>query len=428
MKSNTSEKHLKMLVWAVKTRTNADGTPLSLRLRIGQDRAEIGIQARVNLKYWKSSKQKVAKRHPESKRINRSILELKQTVEDSHKALVILGQTFTVKDLKSVVTGVKINRQPPKQTKKLLLELLKNYQLFLDKQESKADLAFNTCKTHRHVIRKIKDYVENEIKTKRVEVQQLDLEWAEEFEYYLRSKKGLAMNTSMKTMKIFKRILNWGVRNKWMKENPLSEFKCTFKWKVREVLDQEEIDRLAKKEFNIQRIDLVRDLFLFACYTGLSYSDVVNLKENHIIKGIDGNQWIRHRRTKTDALFNTPILPPAEAILEKYKEHPAVYDSAKLLPSISNQKLNTYLKEVQDVCGIKKSLTYHLARHTFATTIALANGVPLESVAKMLGHKKLATTQIYAQVLEQKLSQDTQKLFSKFNKDQDNTQKDVHTG
>ena len=415
-----------MLVWAVKSRTNAKGTPLSLRLTILNNRAEIGIQQRVNLKYWKSSKQKVSKKHPDAKIINQAIEEIQEKVEKRISASIILGEKFTVQSIKESILGKKVKRD--KKQDKQLLPLLDQYKQYAELRVHREDLSRGTYDTHRYAIDKIISYVTQELGKKDVTLKSLDLNWAENFEYYLRFNRKLGNNSSMKTMKIFKRILNWGVRNKWIKENPLREFKCTFKWKVREVLDQEEINRLAKKNFNIERIDLVRDLFLFACYTGLSYSDVVNLKEEHIIKGIDGNRWIRHRRTKTDALFNTPILPPAQAILDKYTEHPAVYDNDQLLPALSNQKLNAYLKEVQDLCGIKKSLTYHLARHTFATTIALANGVPLESVAKMLGHKKLATTQIYAQVLEQKLSEDTQRLFGKFTSNQDSDKQDMQAG
>src|SRR5690606_5695047 len=159
-----------------------------------------------------------------------------------------------------------------------------------------------------------------------------------------------------------------------------------------------------------QRIQYAKDLFVFSCYTGMAYIDVMQLTPDNIILGIDGNYWIKTIREKTDTSVNVPILPKAAYIIEKYKNSPRSIAKGSLFPIISNQKLNSYLKEVGDLCGIKKNLTFHLARHTFATSVTLSNGVPIETVSKLLGHTKLTTTQIYAQVVEKKVSQDMEKL------------------
>ena len=149
---------------------------------------------------------------------------------------------------------------------------------------------------------------------------------------------------------------------------------------------------MIEKEFKIKRLEQVRDIFIFCCYTGLAYVDVEKLMQNDIVIGIDGERWIKTRKAKTDTRSAIPILPIAESILKKYKEHPDVINNNKVLPVLSNQKTNAYLKEIADLCGITKILTFHLARHTFATTVTLTNVVPIESVSKMLGHKCLVNT------------------------------------
>jgi site-specific recombinase XerD len=177
---------------------------------------------------------------------------------------------------------------------------------------------------------------------------------------------------------------------------------------------EEEMKVLASKKFVTERLNQVKDIFLFSCFTGLAYIDVKKLTKNNITIGIDGEKWIYTNRQKTDTRSNIPLLPIAEEIIAKYKEHPQCLNEGKLLPVLSNQKMNAYLKEMADVCGITKELTFHIARHTFATTVTLTNGVPIESVSKMLGHKNLRTTQHYAKILDSKVSVDMKLLKDKF--------------
>jgi len=169
------------------------------------------------------------------------------------------------------------------------------------------------------------------------------------------------------------------------------------------------------KVFATDRLNQVKDIFLFSCFTGLAYSDVKKLSRKNIGIGVDGERWIFINRTKTDTRSNIPLLPIAKALLEKYENHPQAINQEKLLPILSNQKMNSYLKEIADVCEINKELTFHIARHTFATTVTLSNGVPIESVSKMLGHKNLKTTQHYAKILDLKVSDDMKILREKFN-------------
>lgn len=182
----------------------------------------------------------------------------------------------------------------------------------------------------------------------------------------------------------------------------------------RVILNEDEMKRLAAKHFLTERLTHVRDVFLFCCFTGLSYSDVQSLRTIDVVKGVDGRQWITINRTKTNVRSSVPLLPTALEILERYAHHPFCVYHNKALPIISNQKMNEYLKEIATLCGIDKPLSSHIARHTFGTTVTLLNGVPIESVSKMMGHTNIRTTQQYAKVLDIKISKDMEVLHQKY--------------
>src|SRR5690349_16611485 len=179
---------------------------------------------------------------------------------------------------------------------------------------------------------------------------------------------------------------------------------------LREFLTEEELQTLMSKNIQNARLRQVRDIFIFSCFTGLAYIDAKRLRRSEIVIGMDGERWIYTRRKKTDSPTRIPLLPVVQEIMEVYKDHRQCLNEDCLLPVPSNAKLNAYLKEVADICGITKHLTFHIARHTFATTITLNNGVPIETVSKMLGHKSLKITQIYAKILDSKISNDMQVL------------------
>ena len=217
----------------------------------------------------------------------------------------------------------------------------------------------------------------------------------------------------MKYVNNFKKIIRIALANQWMDRDPFYNYKVQFDTVEREFLNEEEVQKLIDKDLHLDRLKLVRDMFVFSCYTGLAYSDVKKLSSADITKGIDGGKWIRIKRTKTKSLSSIPLLPVAEEIIDRYKDHPEVKNGEYILPVLSNQKSNAFLKEIAIMCGITKPLTTHLARHTFATTITLTNGVPIESVSKMLGHKDLRTTQHYAKIVDRKISDDMKALREK---------------
>src|SRR5690606_34601583 len=203
----------------------------------------------------------------------------------------------------------------------------------------------------------------------------------------------------------FKKIIRIAYANDWINKDPFLHWKAKLKIVDREFLDETELQILVEKNFGIVRLDQVKDVFVFSCFTGLAYADAKKLSSDNIVLDISGERWIKIKRSKTDTRSSIPLLAIPQAIIEKYAESPET-ESGHLLPVLSNQKTNAYLKEIADLCGINKNLTFHLARHTFATTVTLSNGVPMESVSKMLGHKSLKTTQHYAKILDSKVSDD----------------------
>lgn len=243
-----------------------------------------------------------------------------------------------------------------------------------------------------------------------------------DFEKFLRSyvqedhQKQMENNTVMKHIQRLRKMVTLAYKMEWIDKDPFIKFKPTYIKNEREFLSEDELQSIIEKEFEIERLELVKDLFVFSCYTGLSYIDVMNLNEDNITFGIDGGKWIITNRQKTHNKVKIPLLPIAEELIQKYKGHIKTKKTKTLFPNISNQKLNSYLKEIADLCKIKKNLTFHIARHTFATTVTLSNGVPIETVSKLLGHSKIATTQIYAKVIERKVSGDMALLKLKLSK------------
>ncbi|GGW73530.1 site-specific recombinase XerD [Winogradskyella epiphytica] len=210
----------------------------------------------------------------------------------------------------------------------------------------------------------------------------------------------------MKHIQRLRKVVTLAYHLEWIDRDPFVKWKMKYDKTTREFLSELELKKLEEKVFISERLDRVRDLFVFSCYTGISYVDIMSLTTDNLVLYINGGNWIETKRQKTKATVKVPLLDQAFRIIKKYEDHPITAVTGSLLPVITNEKLNVYLKEVANFVGIQKKLTFHMARHTFATTVTLSNGVPIETVSKLLGHSKIATTQIYARVLEHKISND----------------------
>ena len=226
------------------------------------------------------------------------------------------------------------------------------------------------------------------------------------FAFYLKTEKGCQQNTVIRYMKCLKKITNLARANDWMAKDAFLGIRFHEKEVVREFLTMDELQTIYRKEFPLERLTLVRDIFIFAAFTGLAFIDVQQLAPEHIVRDNNGNLWIRKPRQKTKNMCNIPLLDIPQEILRKYADHPTCRKKGVLLPVPCNQKMNSYLKEIADICMIRKNLTTHCARHSYATSVCLANGVSLENVAKMLGHSNIKMTQHYARVLDSSILRD----------------------
>lgn len=237
--------------------------------------------------------------------------------------------------------------------------------------------------------------------------------FAEEFVDYLMLEQSIGSNTANKYLKTIRGVVTKAVDSDWVANNPLNTYQCSYIEPEKDILDESEILTLFHKKMPVERLEHVKNAYLFICFTGFAYKDASLLPKKNIIRHFDGNEWVvknRDKVTTTICSENVPLLPIAKEIIDRYANDPYCIQNNVLLPISSNQKYNAYLKEIADICGIKKDLTTHTARHTFATTITLANGVPLETVSALLGHKSIKTTQIYAKIMAQKVSADMDQL------------------
>jgi integrase len=258
-----------------------------------------------------------------------------------------------------------------------------------------------------------KDFIRWKYGTDDLEIKELNYEFVTQFVFWLKTERTCGHNAAIKYIGNFKKIVLECMKKGWLQKDPFADFKASRKEVIRVALTKEELERIAKKKYTVDRLAHVRDIFLFSCYTGLAYIDVYQLRRSDIVTGIDGGSWINTTRQKTDSPTRLPLLPAALEIIAKYEEDTYCINKGLVLPVLTNQKMNSYLKEIADGCDVDKNLTFHIARHTFATTVTLSNGVPIETVSKMLGHKSLKQTQHYAKIVDLKISEDMQVLRTK---------------
>jgi site-specific recombinase XerD len=235
-----------------------------------------------------------------------------------------------------------------------------------------------------------------------------------DFEYYLKTERKCNNNSTVKYLKNFKKIIRIAIANKWLKSDPFANVKFHIEEVDIDFLNEDELNKLMTKKFKIERLQQVRDVYLFCCFTGLAFIDVKELKYSNL-EETDGQLWIKAKRHKSSQSYSVPILKPAIEIMNKYKNHPLSIKCGLVLPVMSNQKMNAYIKEIADLCEINKNLTTHTARHTFATTIMLLNGVSLKVVSFMLGHSSIKMTEKYAKVVDELTKKDMENVFTKYN-------------
>lgn len=400
------EHSFSILFWLHKTKVNKKGEcPIYVRITVNGKRTEMSTGKRIKKEKWSNAAGRVKGNTEEARTINNYLDNTKVNLTKIHDKLFDKGKFISSQLIRDIYMGKTVKQHS-------LIELFKFHNQQIKELIGKG-YAPGTLERYETTLKHLRDFIKHQFRKDDVYLTELNYSFIADFEYYLKSVKSIGHNTTTKYLRYFKKIVLLAVKNEWLDRDPFARFKLSLKEVKRECLTKEELQELENKAISIERLDQVRDIFVFCCYTGLAYSDVEKLSKDNLSKGMDGGLWIFVDRTKTGNPSNIPLLPKAHEIIKKYENHPIAGHAGKLLPVISNQKMNAYLKEIAILCGIEKSITFHLARHTFATTVTLANGVSIETVGSMLGHKNLRTTQMYAKVVQQKVSDDMKQLKTK---------------
>nr|WP_321408661.1 site-specific integrase [uncultured Carboxylicivirga sp.] len=388
-----------------KSKRRKDGKyPVYIRCTIDLKRIELSTGVYLNSCDWDNLAQKVAPLAENSRNLNKKLNNFSNTIFDKYYQLESLGNPYDINSLKECLTNT------PQHF------IVDTFQTILDDIHRRVgyDYSYGTYKHYKTIFGRLKEFIKVTYKKTDIPLSGINYKFIASFDSFLKIHHGVGPNTIGHYHKKLKKVLNDSIALGLINKNPYINFKVKRYQPNRDFLSLNEIKKVENKKIEIERIRTVRDIFIFACYTGLSYSDIYKLTKSHIFKGDDGEEWIIIDRTKTLSRCRIPLLPKAKAILYKYENYPKNENKGKLLPINSNQRMNTYLKEIADICEINKDLTMHIARHTFATTVTLANGVPIETVSKMLGHTSLKTTQIYGKIIDSKISKDMKKLKSMF--------------
>ncbi|UEQ76274.1 site-specific integrase [Chryseobacterium arthrosphaerae] len=400
-------KTFSLLFYLKKAKINALGkVPIYIRITIDGEISELSTKRTILPSKWNSQAQSMKGVSEECKSFNYYLKIFEQKAYDTYHNLIRENESVSSLILKNRLLG-------KDQNIRMLIPIFQDHNNRMEKLVGK-EFAKGTLTRYKTCLSHTKEFLEWKYHKSDIDIKKIDYAFLNDFEFYLRTEKSCGNNSAVKYLMNFGKIIRNCLANGWIDKNPYLNYDSTFKEVDRVFLNNDEIERLFNKDFKNERLSQVRYIFLFSCFTGLAYIDTQKLTQENINIGLDGSKWIFTKRQKTMTNSNIPLLDQAEQIIEKYKDHPACLNKGRLLPVLSNQKMNAYLKEIADLCGINKELTYHIARHTFATTITLSNGVPIESVSKMLGHKNIRTTQHYAKILDKKVSEDMILLKQKF--------------
>ena len=402
-----------LIFWVCSSRIKNNQVPVYARITVNGKRANISIQRRVNSTDWDAARGIMRGTRQESKLLNKYLDQVRSKIYTAYEDLLSENKMVTAQAIKNRYLGAdKFYRS--------LQELFEYHN-----EISRHSISAHTLRHYKVTQGYLQKFLRAKFNLEDFRLIYLNFSFIKDFEFFIKSyqptdhQRKMGHNTAMKHLQRLRKMVTMAYHHEWIPKDPFVRFKSSYVKKRREFLTREELQSIEDFQSSINRLNIVKDIFLFSCYTGLSYIDITKLTMDNIGMDFDGNQWIETERQKTKTALKIPLLNQAKDILKRYQGHPKTVHSKTLLPRYSNQKLNSYLKEIADFCGIKKHLTFHIARHTFATTITLTNGVPIETVSKLLGHTKLATTQIYARVVDKKVKDDMAMLNAKLNNSSD---------
>ncbi len=380
--------------------------PIQMQVTLEGVRLFITTGQKIEPDYWDVRTGRAAGKSHKIRVVNEYLDKMRVDAYKVFNEMKSLGDEVTPEDLRRNLTG-----KNEAKTKKLL----EVCDIFNSNAEKLIGIEIGkiTWGRYKAFRNRIADFLKLKYSLDDIYLSHLKYSFMVEYEFYIKTEVKIQQNTMAKYLKYVNRVVEFATNNEWLDRNIFQNYKCPVKEAKREYLTAAELERIMTKEISIERLAEVRDIFVFCCYTGYAYKDAANLTPEHIGTGINGRKWIYTSRKKTENVSNVPLLDTALEIIEKYRDHPKCIKDNKLLPMKSNQKLNAYLKELADICEIKKPLTMHIARHTFATTVLLANGVSMEATSKMLGHSSIKTTQIYGKIVESRVGAEMDILSEK---------------
>ncbi len=380
-----------------KLRKNGEA-PICLRITVNGRIEEIMIKRTVPIASWNQSKECSNGKDYAAKELNHYLSTIKARVCQIQRELEIDGVPVTALAVKNRFFGKEIHG-------KTLCDVYREHN-----EKCRAlvgiDFSLSTVEKFDTSLTCLKEYILHQYKQDDIALSEMNGQFIRDFEFYLKTVRRCQHNSAIKHLKNLKKVVRIALANDWMKKDPFLGIQFRHEEKNIEFLTQEELERIIHKELPVYRLEQVRDIFVFCCLSGLAFIDVQQLTPGHLVKDNSGALWIRKNRQKTGNMCNIPLLNAARRIIDKYADHPECLRRNVVLPVMSNQKLNAYLKEIADLCGITKRLTTHVARHTAATVIFLANQVSMENVAKILGHSNTKMTQHYAKVLDSSIMRD----------------------
>ncbi len=398
---------MNLLFFIRKTRVLKSGeVSIQLRITVSGKSTEASIGRNILPELWSINKCKAKGTSKAAHIINNHIDHIKAELYGYYRTFAVEDKIITAVTIKNVWLGIDDNQ---KMIIKIFQEHNDNVKLLIGK-----DFAQATHQRYETTLMHVQTFIKKQYNESDIPVKDIDYKFIAGLELYYKTERNCSHNTTAKYIKNFKKIIRIAISNGWITIDPFANHKFKLTKVDRGYLTESEIEIIKNKEITIDRLVYVRDIFLFACYTGLAYSDLKKLSKKNLIEKENGNFWIYTKRTKTDNECRIPLISAALFILNKYSTHPHCIEKNVLLPVYSNQKTNAYLKEIATICGINKYFSSHLARHTFATTITLNNNVPIETVSKMLGHSSINMTKIYARLLDKKVENDMAQLMDKY--------------
>ena len=361
--------------------------PICLRITVNGKRAEVQIKRSVEVNKWNNQKECAIGRDNKTLELNHYLETVRTKILRIHRQLEQDNKPITAEILKCHYYG-------ESETPKMLLEVFKEHNQKCSELIGK-DYVRATVMYYERTARYLSEFIKQNHRLSDIPLKDIDYNFIQAFEHFVKTVKNCQQNATVKHLKNFKRIIRIALLNHWIISDPFAEIHFKQTPTNRDCLLEEELQLILRKQFNIPRLETVKDIFIFCCFTGLAFTDVQHLTPEHILCDNKGEYWIRKPREKTTNMCNIPLLEIPLKLIDKYKHHPECERKNIVFPVPSNQRMNSYLKEIADLCGIKKNLSTHVARHSF-TCIALANKVSMESIAKMLGHSNIKTTKIYA--------------------------------